>query len=178
MSTTDRSFRDVLGLFPTGVAVITTIAADGSAIGMTVSSFNSVSLVPPLVLFSIGRQAQSLPVWLEAKQYAVNILREDQSEISTRFAHAGGKKWEGLTPRRGVTPTVLLPDALAWLECESHAHHEGGDHVIMVGKVLSFGSSAAATARPLVFFRGRYRQLDAEHQIPTAPDLDHLLHGW
>ena len=178
MTTTDRAFRDLLGLFPTGVAVITTIAADGSAMGMTVSSFNSVSLVPPLILFSIGRHAQSLPAWLEAKHYGVNILREDQSEISTRFAHAGGKKWEGLTARRGVTPTVLLPDALAWLECESYAHYEGGDHVIMVGKVLSFERSAAAKSRPLVFFSGRYRQLDAEHQIPTAPDLDHLLHGW
>ena len=174
----ERGFRDVLGLFATGVAVITTVAKDGVLVGTTVSSFNSVSLSPPLILFSIARAAFGFSTWLEAKHYAVNILREDQSELSTRFARGGTDKWQGITPGTGVGSTVVLPDSLASLECESYAQYDGGDHVIIVGRVISFASSVAPRPRPLLFFPGRYRQLDAEHEITTPPGVDHLLHGW
>ena len=86
MAFEQHSFRHALGLFPTGVAVVTTITGDGARIGTTVSSFNSVSLSPPLVLFSIARTANSFGVWAEAKTYAINILHEHQDELSTRFA--------------------------------------------------------------------------------------------
>src|SRR5688572_12128938 len=112
MAFEQRSFRQALGLFPTGVAVVTTITGDGARIGTTVSSFNSVSLSPPLVLFSIARTANSFAAWAEAKTYAINILHEHQDELSTRFARALADKWKTLKPRIGETGALLVPAAL------------------------------------------------------------------
>jgi len=177
MTFTEREFREALGLFPTGVAVVTTTAPDGGPIGTTVSSFNSVSLAPPLVLFSVARTALAFPVWDTAERYAVNLLREEQSEISTGFARARGDKWQGVAVRPGQGGAPLLPDALACFECESFGRHDGGDHLILVGRVTGFRVSPAAS-RPLVFFRGRYRQLDPDHVIDSPPEVAYLLHGW
>lgn len=174
----DRDFRDALGLFATGVTVITGIAPDGARLGATVSSFSSVSLDPPLVLFSIGRNARAFSAWQTIETFAVNILAEEQSAISTRFARALTDKWEGIERRVGANGAPLLHGALAWLECTSYARYDGGDHVIFVGQVDALTVRAGSDGRPLVFYGGRYRQLDSDRRIQTPPDTDLWLHGW
>ena len=128
MTFAQRSFRDALGFFPTGVAVVTTITRDGTRLGTTVSSFNSVSLSPPLVLFSIARSANSFAAWGEAETYAINVLHEHQDQLSTRFARSLADKWEGIKPLDGQTGALLVPGALASFECENFARYDGGDH--------------------------------------------------
>jgi flavin reductase (DIM6/NTAB) family NADH-FMN oxidoreductase RutF len=155
------------------------MADDGELIGATVSSFNSVSLDPPLILFSIARSAKAFPAWQRVEGFAVNFLGEDQSALSTRFARALADKWKGIRPLRGVaTNAPLLPDALASLECRPYAQYDGGDHVIFVGQVLSLQLRSIPDPRPLVFFGSRYRRLDPERQIETPFDADLWLHGW
>ena len=184
-SFSDREFRDALGLFATGVVVITSAPNAGcdngdrsGYLGATVSSFSSVSLDPPLILFSIGRQSKAFAVWQSVDHFAVNILGESQSAISTRFARALIDKWDGVKMGRGIGGVPLLSDALAWIECRSHAKYDGGDHLIIVGEVLSLTTKAGTSARPLVFFGGKYRQLDVNSGISTPPDADQWLHGW
>lgn len=178
MSFTERDFRNALGLFPTGVAIVTTMAPDGEPVGATVSSFNSVSLSPPLVLFSVARASSRFAVWNQARHYAVNLLRENQSKLSTDFARSAEDKWLGHIPSKGQGATVLLADALAHFECESYARYDGGDHLILVGRVTALSIPAPTATRPLVFFRGRYRQLDPDQVIESPPELTYLLHGW
>src|ERR1700761_4602995 len=174
-----RELRDALGLFPTGVAVITAHAVHGERLGLTVSSFNSVSIDPPLVLFSVAKNAKSIAGWESINQFAVNILDEKQSEISTRFAKALTDKWEGLDPSRAkVVDAPLIRDALASLECELWARYDGGDHIIVVGKVVPLSRMLQDNPRPLLFATGRYRRLDSGTSIETPFDVSHLLHGW
>lgn len=183
-SFSDREFRDALGLFATGVVVITSAGNAGSNddrsgyLGATVSSFSSVSLDPPLILFSIGRQSKAFAAWQSVDHFAVNILGENQSAISTRFARALTDKWNGVSVCPGLAGVPLLSDALAWIECQTYAKYDGGDHLIIVGRVLSLTARSGAGARPLVFFRGKYRQLDVNPGISTPPDADQWLHGW
>jgi flavin reductase (DIM6/NTAB) family NADH-FMN oxidoreductase RutF len=114
-----RDLRDAFGLFPTGVAVITANAENSERLGLTVSSFNSVSVEPPLVQFSIAKTAKSLPAWEAVSHFAVNILTENQSEISTRFAKALSDKWDGV---HSISATMidahLIRDVLASMECK------------------------------------------------------------
>ena len=184
-SFSDREFRDALGLFATGVVVMTSAGSDGYAsgdrsgyLGATVSSFSSVSLDPPLILFSIGRHSKAFAAWQSVDSFAVNILGENQSAISTRFARALTDKWDGVSVCPGLGGVPLLSDALAWIECRSYAKYDGGDHLIIVGQVLSLTARSGADTRPLVFFGGKYRQLDVNPGISTPPDADQWLHGW
>jgi flavin reductase (DIM6/NTAB) family NADH-FMN oxidoreductase RutF len=133
-----RAFRQALGQFATGVAVITAQAADGSAIGLTMSSFNSVSVDPPLVLFSIDRKAFSLTAMTEAEGYAVNILGRDQQHLSNKFARSLADKWTAVEHTLGHTAAPLIAGALAHFECTPYARYDGGDHVIFVGEVGAF----------------------------------------
>jgi flavin reductase (DIM6/NTAB) family NADH-FMN oxidoreductase RutF len=177
MSFDDRRFRDALAAFPTGVAVITAVSDAGERLGMTVSSFNSVSLAPPLVLFSVVRRAHSFAAWMQTTRYAVNILSQDQEDISNRFARPLGDKWTGLVVIDGDTGVPLLPNALASFECESHAHVDGGDHVIFIGRVVALRTTPRRQTQPLIFYGGRYRRLDAGFQ--DAPPRDaHIFEGW
>ena len=180
-SFTDREFRDAMGLFATGVVVVTGATGGGGSdnyLGATISSFSSVSLNPPLILFSIGRHSKAFAAWQTVDAFAVNVLGESQSAISTRFARALTNKWDGVRTRPGFAGVPLLPDALAWIECRSYAKYDGGDHLIIVGHVLSLTARTGAGARPLLFFEGRYRQLDVNSGIATPPDADQWLHGW
>lgn len=176
--TDTTSFRHTLGLFPTGVAIVTTRDADANWIGATISSFNSVSLDPPLVLFSIARTAKAYAAWESASHYAVNVLPEAESQLSTRFARALSDKWEGLEPHVNAHGVPLLREALAWFECRHHSHCDGGDHLILVGEVLSHTARPNAGRRPLVFFGGKYRKLDEDKPAQTPAGIEHLLHGW
>jgi flavin reductase (DIM6/NTAB) family NADH-FMN oxidoreductase RutF len=173
-----RELRDALGFFATGVAVVSCVGENGEHLASTVSSFNSVSLDPPLVLFSLARSAKSLPDWLKARHYAVSILHGDQAELSNRFARSSPDKWKDIYGQNGIATAVpMIPNALAWFECESYATYDGGDHVILVGKVLSLHRRTHADSSPLVFFRGRYRKLARESEgLPVDEGL--WLHGW
>lgn len=162
-----RALRRALGQFATGVAVITAEAADGNVIGLTMSSFNSVSMDPPLVLFSIDRKAFSLKAMSEAKGYAVNILGSDQEHLSNKFAKALGDKWTAVEHTLGHCAAPLLAGALAHFECEPYAQYDGGDHVIFVGRVVRF--AAETTSDPLIFFRGAYRGLAKPESSPQWP---------
>jgi flavin reductase (DIM6/NTAB) family NADH-FMN oxidoreductase RutF len=162
-----RAFRRALGQFATGVAVITAQAADGSAIGLTMSSFNSVSIDPPLILFSIDRKAFSLAAMTEAKGYAVNILGHDQEHLSNQFARTLGDKWTAVEHTVGHMQAPLIAGALAHFECVPYAHYDGGDHVIFVGRVVRF--SAHPPKEPLIFFRGAYCSLAGTESSPEWP---------
>jgi flavin reductase (DIM6/NTAB) family NADH-FMN oxidoreductase RutF len=165
----DQAFRRSLGEFATGVAVITARGQGEELIGMTMSSFNSVSLDPPLVLFSVDRKANSLPAMLQAKGFAVNVLAREQENISNRFARALSDKWAEVKRSVGHAEAPLITGALAHFECESYANYDGGDHVIFVVRVLRHAVRAGNPA-PLIFFRGRYRDLvDESEREPSWP---------
>ena len=155
-----REFRSALSQFATGVAVITARGEAGAPIGMTMSSFNSVSLDPPLVLFSVDRRALSLPAMQAAEGYAVNILSRGQEQLSNQFAKASTDKWADVAHSIGHAEAPLLAGALAHFECAPYAQYDGGDHVIFVGRVVRF--SARDDDEPLLFFRGKYQSLRRE----------------
>jgi len=173
-----RKFRNALGKFPTGVVVATARTRGGELIGMTMNSFNSVSLDPPLILFSIHRKAMSFAAWQAISHYAVNVLNEDQEQVSNQFARSSGNKWEGLTILTGKNGAPMLPNAAVVFECEHYARHDGGDHEIFVGRVEALHEHAFTGQRPLVFFEGRYRQLASAANAHAPPPEAELLHGW
>lgn len=171
-------FRHALGRFATGVAVVTALAPDGGRLGITVSSFNSVSLLPPLILFSVARRANSFPAWQAARHYAVNVLSEAQEALSDRFAKPSGDRWEGVETVDGRNGVPLLTGALAVLECAAHARHPGGDHEIFVGEVEALRVGDTPVPRPLVFFSGRYRRLDTAGEAHLAPSDSLFPKSW
>lgn len=148
-----KEFRSALGAFATGVTVITTRDEDGSRVGITANSFNSVSLDPPMVLFSLARSARSLAAFSRAEHWAVHILGAGQEALSNRFAKSGEDKFAGLELEEGIGGTPLLQGCAARMQCRSAFRYEGGDHLIFVGEVLALDRSEAA---PLVFHGGRY----------------------
>lgn len=153
--TIDRSaFRDILGCFVTGVTVVTALGEDGEHVGLTVNSFNSVSLEPPMVLFSLDRGAQSLPVFETSGAFAVSLLSDAHEALSNRFAQRNTDKWDGVAYRVGANGCRLLEGSMATFECTTYAQYDGGDHVIFVGTVVAM--SADPEARPLVYYRGAY----------------------
>lgn len=148
-----KAFRTALGTFTTGVTIITTTAADGTPVGITANSFNSVSLDPPLVLWSLAKTANSLPVFSESKFWNVHVLSVGQEGLSGRFASRGEDKFSGLALDDGLTNAPLLPDCTARFQCRTAFMHDGGDHIIFIGEVLKFDQSILP---PLVFQSGQY----------------------
>lgn len=151
-----KQLRRMLGLFPTGVTIVTTRDAQGAPIGATVSSFNSVSLEPPLVLFSMSSRAYSNAAFAAAEYCTIHVLRHDQSELSNRFAKAGADKWQDLPIASGVGDVPQLPDTLATFECRIQARYPGGDHLIYLVEILKMHGNEG---EPLVFFNGAYHRL-------------------
>ncbi|MYZ49463.1 flavin reductase family protein [Propylenella binzhouense] len=151
-----RQLRDVLGAFATGVVVVTTQRRDGEPVGLTVNSFNSVSLDPPLILWSLSLAAPSLPAFRSHDFFGINILSERQRELCVRFARPAADKFAGVRFDRSVGGTPLLHDAAAHLVCRTYARYPGGDHEIYVGEVLSIEDFARP---PLVFHQGSFRRL-------------------
>ena len=152
-SATDRRLRDALGRFATGVTVVTARSPGGRREGVTVNSFSAVSLDPPLVLWSLRRNAPSLPGFLASGHFAVNILAADQADAARHFAQPRNDKFEGIAHRPGLGGCVLIEGALATFECTADRNMDGGDHVIFLGRI------ERATYRdgsPLVFNAGRY----------------------
>lgn len=146
--------RRAFGLYPTGVAVATAMDPASGPLGMTINSFVSVSLEPPLVSFSIGRTAAGLHAWLRAPGYALNVLARNQEHLSSQFARAHTDKWRDVSFAPGLHGAPLLDGAVACFECGRYEALAGGDHVIFLARIERFVGSDQND--PLVFHRGRY----------------------
>lgn len=152
-----KAFRNALGSFATGVTIMTAQGVDGEAIGMTASSFNSVSLDPPLILWSVNNASASAQAFISAKHFCVNILSSDQSDLSNKFAKSGEDKFNGVSYTQGIGGSRKLSGAICHLECSTWAVYDGGDHSIMVGKVEAFEAMKIDENKTgLVFANGGY----------------------
>lgn len=148
-----RYFRHALSQFATGVTVITTTAADGSMLGITATSFNSVSLQPPLVLWSLGAMASSLESFTASTHYVVNVLAADQADLANRFASKVANRFDGIDIDLSETGQPILRGSVGWFECSNRSRYPEGDHVIFVGEVTQ---CEFASKPPLVFHSGAY----------------------
>jgi flavin reductase (DIM6/NTAB) family NADH-FMN oxidoreductase RutF len=155
------SFRAALSQFASGITVVTTRDAAGRPLGLTVSAFCSVSLEPPLILVSVDGRSETHAGFQASGVFAASVLAEGQDAVSRLFARAGPAKFAKLAMVTGERGLLLVPDALAHIECEVRASHPAGDHVLYVGEIVSL---AVRSGRPLVYHRGGYRRLaeDAE----------------
>jgi flavin reductase (DIM6/NTAB) family NADH-FMN oxidoreductase RutF len=174
MSFTPREFRDALGLYPTGIAIVTTIDSDGAPTGVTVNSFTSVSLEPPLILVSLARTSRSLDAFHRASHFAVSLLRDDQRQASSAFASTKTDRFSLVRHRAGLGGCPVIEPHLVAFECETHARYDGGDHVLVLGKVLRIDPDSSGPPNPLLYFRGQYRELSEQH-AEIAP---FRLEGW
>ncbi|WP_286239284.1 flavin reductase [Neptuniibacter halophilus] len=165
-----RDFRRALSQFPTGVTVITTLDAEGNPVGVTASSFNSVSIEPALVLWSIDKGAHSLSAFENAKYFAVNVLGRDQVTTSNNFASRGEDKFANASYSEGLGGVPVLDDYAAQFECKTWAVYEGGDHLILVGEVAKY--RYADTVEPLVFARGSYAISSQHPEMINKPSGD------
>lgn len=151
-----RALRDSMGMFATGITVVTVRAPDGKPFGLTVNSFNSVSLAPPLIVWSLASHLASVQAFSECEYYAINVLADDQEHLSQRFATRDIDKFAGLELRDGLGGAPLLDGCCAWFECRNTTRHDGGDHVMFVSEVVRHTREPRS---PLIYFSGRYRQL-------------------
>lgn len=169
MTTTDiapevSDFRSVLGHFPTGVAVVAGIAADGTPVGLTIQSFMALSLDPALVLVSIDRRSTSWPSIAETGRFVVNVLSSEQESIAKAFARSGGPKFDGVAWTPGAcTGAPIIAGAQAWVECRVWQAYDGGDHEIVAANVAGLGAIADPNSHPLVFFRSKFPRFDRDH---------------
>ena len=164
MSIDPRSFRNALGCFATGIAVVTVRPeGEGGPFGLTVNSVASVSLEPPLVLFCLARASRHYQRIVTCREFAINILAEDQREHSARFANpATQEQWQEVAAELTAAGTPVLAGALATLVCSLEAVHDGGDHGIVVGRVKEL--DWRSEGRPLLYIRGRYGRLEEDVQ--------------
>lgn len=151
-------FREVLGHFASGVVVVAATLADGP-IGLTCQSFASVSLDPPLVSFAVATTSRRYPRIREAARFCVNVLAEDQEDLSRAFGKGAPDLWDGLAWRLSPLGSPVIGGAHAWIDCSTEAELPAGDHVIVLGRVVELG--AASERRPLLFYRGTYTSLPA-----------------
>ena len=147
-------FRAALGMFATGVTIVTARAPNGTPVGLTANSFNSVSLSPPLVLWSLARSAASMPAFEQGSHYTINILSAEQHALAARFASKAVDRFDGVLFHEGAGGAPVLDGAAAVFECFNRSRYEEGDHVIFVGEVER--CSARPGAQPLIFHGGRY----------------------
>jgi flavin reductase (DIM6/NTAB) family NADH-FMN oxidoreductase RutF/DNA-binding MarR family transcriptional regulator len=159
-----RDFRATLGMFATGVTIVTARNDQGEPVGLTASSFNSVSLDPPLVLWSLGKAAGSMAVFSNGRHYAINVLAADQQALAERFAARGVDRWAGVAFTDGAGGAPLLDGCVATFECFNRSQYTEGDHVIFVGEVERCARRAEAS--PLLFHGGRFY---TEHPLQGAP---------
>jgi flavin-dependent trigonelline monooxygenase, reductase component len=150
------ALRRAFGSFPTGVTVVTTLDSDGRPRGMTASSFTSVSLDPALLLVCIGHGAASFPAFAQCRSFAVNVLREDQENVSALFASQSALKFASVNYAVRHTGSPVLTDCLTWFDCTIHQRLDAGDHTVLFGRIDQFDTSHAA---PLGFSRGRYAEV-------------------
>jgi flavin reductase (DIM6/NTAB) family NADH-FMN oxidoreductase RutF len=154
-----RAFRDALGRFPTGVAVVTARIPDRHPVGITVNSFASVSLDPPLILWCVDRRSRRFETFAGAEFFTVSVLDALHEAVSSRLARPGEHRLDGIPLVATEIGAPALADALAVFECRRAAMYDGGDHAVLLGNVVRFSSRAGV---PLVFFRGRYYPFPAD----------------
>ena len=160
-------FRQCLGAFVTGVTVITTLDGEGTKHGLTANSFNSVSLDPPLILWSLRLNARSFPVFSQAERFVVNILAEDQVEISNRFARPAEDRFAGLAIAEGIGGLPMIVGCAAHLECRKETTYPGGDHMVFLGRVERITNTRR---KPLAFGSGRYMVVHPHDLGPLSSD--------
>jgi flavin reductase (DIM6/NTAB) family NADH-FMN oxidoreductase RutF len=153
-SFTEPGFRQALGMFATGVTIVTARDAAGARVGLTANSFNSVSIGPPLVLWSLSLKAGSMPTFAKGSHYAINILAADQHALAVRFASKAVDRFDGVPFHEGADGAPLLDGAAAVFECFNRSQYQEGDHVIFVGEVEHCHRREGA--QPLIFHGGRY----------------------
>lgn len=161
--------RQALGQFATGVTIVTTAGPDEAPIGVTANSFNSVSLDPPLVLWSLSASAYSRIAFESAQHFCVHVLAASQDSLSQKFADRGANKFDGLKWVRGVGSVPMLEEFVARFQCRTTQQYPVGDHIVFVGEVLQFDK---ADRRPLVFHGGRYAMADRRMLQDFAHQLD------
>lgn len=154
------SFREALGHYASGITVITS-QVDGEPVGFTCQSFYSVSMSPPLVSFSVMANSASYPKIRQAGRFVVNILSGDQVGISNQFARRGTDKWRGVDWQESPLGNPIIGGSLHWLDCEIHAEHAAGDHLIVIGEVKALNLQETAAREPLLYFKGQYCNLAA-----------------
>ena len=160
MNITEDQFRKTLGLFPTGVTVATTSKELGSSVGITISSFTSVSLEPPQVLFCLSKKSKKIQAFEQARYFAINILKADQSHLSDGFAQRGPLDIQALkTHEHPQTGCLLITDALGHVICEKKVMYEGGDHYIILGGVIDLMADPGEL--PLIRQKGQYLTLQS-----------------
>ena len=148
-----KAFRRALGNFATGVTIITATTPAGEQTGVTANSFNSVSLDPALILWSIDKRSGSCAIFEQASHFAVNVLAADQIDLSNHFARPSEDKFAGINYNKGLGGAALFPECAASFQCESYQTLDGGDHWILIGKVVAFEDTGRA---PLVYHQGSY----------------------
>lgn len=158
------SFREALGHYASGITVITS-HIEGEPIGFTCQSFYSVSMNPPLVSFSVMSNSASYPKIRQAGRFAVNILSDEQVRISNQFARRGTDKWHDVDWQASPLGNPIIAGSLHWLDCDIHAEHVAGDHLIVIGEVKALNLQEAAATQPLLYFKGQYCKIAA----PDAP---------
>ena len=181
---TTRAFRDALGSFATGVTIATTKDAGGAPVGVTASSFNSVSLDPPLVLWSLAKDALSRAAFSDSGHFAIHVLAAGQQALSDRFARSGEDKFGDVEWEDGLLSSPVFSECAARFECRTAHEYEGGDHIILVGEVVRF---EARDVPPLLFHAGGYARRRARAEgasqdllnavIGTERALDAIAHG-
>jgi flavin reductase (DIM6/NTAB) family NADH-FMN oxidoreductase RutF len=157
-------FREALGHYASGITVITS-QIDGEPIGFTCQSFYSLSMSPPLVSFSVMSGSASYPKIRQAGRFAVNILSDEQVEISNQFARRGADKWHGVERQESPLGNPIIAGSLHWLDCEIYAEHAAGDHLIVIGEVKALSRQEAAATQPLIYFKGQYRNIAAHNAV-------------
>lgn len=162
-----KAFRRALGNFATGITIMTATAPNGSQAGVTANSFNSVSLDPPLILWSISKNSGSYTIFEQASHFAVNILAADQIDLSNHFAKPSDHKFAGLSYTEGQGKAPLLPDTSACFQCERYQILDGGDHWILIGKVVDFEDTGRA---PLVYHQGSYSVVMPHTRFPERKE--------
>jgi len=157
MSVSDKGkdFRSALGTFATGVTIVTSADQDGAPVGVTASSFNSVSMDPPLVLWSLSKSALSSDIFCSSGHFAIHVLLASQEQLSNSFAKSGADKFADVNWQPGALGSPLIDDYAALFQCKTLHQYEGGDHVILVGEVMEFDQKDKA---PLLFHGGRYAE--------------------
>jgi flavin reductase (DIM6/NTAB) family NADH-FMN oxidoreductase RutF len=153
--------REAMGMFATGVTVITTRDPDGRPFGTTANAVSSVSLSPPLVLACLREESETLAALLARRSFAINVLHSSQTELSDRFARPAAQHTWDTVAHRSVQDIPVLEGTIATLRCDLHDIADGGDHSVVVGHVTDLEQTASAEAEPLLFYAGGYRSLGA-----------------
>jgi flavin reductase (DIM6/NTAB) family NADH-FMN oxidoreductase RutF len=177
----ERALRDAFARYATGVAVITTAREDGGWVAVTVNSLTSVSLTPPLLLFSLATTAACGRHFTASRRFAVSVLRHDQQWISNNFARPSSSRWDGVPLEETADGQVLIGGALASFCCREEARHVAGDHELILGHIDHY--RLGMPARPLAFFSGGYGTFTPDQsalpgELPTWPDRAELSLGW